>query len=258
MTPARAGATLAMLVSAFAIYGLASSSAFGFSALRIEGTTVTPDDAIRARLGVDPGGNLFSIATEPIEVRLSEIPAIAAVDVAIGLPGTLDVRVVEREPILAWQVGERRLLMDSAGFAFAELAGPPPAAIAGLPVVVDERASSRALAVSSTLDAIDLDAATRLASLTPAEVGSSARGLAVGVTDDNGFVIKSVPESWIAVFGIYVRSLRTPDLIDDQVQLLAHLLAGREATVAKVILADAREGTFIPKASPAPSATPKP
>ncbi|MEA2519799.1 MAG: hypothetical protein QOF49_1879, partial [Chloroflexota bacterium] len=47
-------------------------------------------------------------------------------------------------------------------------------------------------------------------------------------------------------------------LIPGQVQLLKTLLTGREATVKTVILADDREGTYIPKVTPRPSATPKP
>ena len=99
--------------------------------------------------------------------------------------------------------------------------------------------------------------ARRLASLTPAQVGSSASGLSVGVSDENGFTISSVPRSWVAVFGFYGLSLRTPDLVPAQVVLLQQLLqqAG-EDTVALVILADATDGTYIPKASPSPSPSP--
>ena len=66
-----------------------------------------------------------------------------------------------------------------------------------------------------------------------------------------------MPESWVAVFGFYGRSLRTPDLVPAQVVLLQQLLhqAG-EATVALVILADADDGTYIPKRQPAPSPPP--
>jgi POTRA domain, FtsQ-type len=247
-----------MLVSALAVYGLSATSAFGFAQLQIEGATITPEAAVRERLDLAEGENLFEISTEPLEARIREIPAVAAVDISLGLPDTVAVRIVERLPILIWQIGERQLLVDDSGLLFARLDRSPPGSVADLPIVLDSRADSVKLAVGLPIDPVDFDVARRLASLTPATVGSAASGLSVGVTDEHGFVVSSMPKSWVAVFGFYGRSLRTPDLIPGQVQLLQNLLFGREPTVALVILADDRDGTFIPKASPGPSAAPAP
>ena len=63
----------------------------------------------------------------------------------------------------------------------------------------------------------------------PDDVGSAADGLTVAVTDENGFVIRSRPAGWSAIFGFYTPSLRTPELIPGQVRLLRSLLIGREA-----------------------------
>jgi hypothetical protein len=247
-----------MLVSALAVYGLSATSAFGFGRLEILGATLTSEAAVRDRLELSEGQNLFEITTDPLEARIREIPAVAAVDISLGLPDAVVVRIVERVPILVWQIGERRLLVDDSGLLFARLGKSPPASVADLPVVLDARADSVRLAVGRPIDSVDFDVARRLASLTPASVGSAATGLAVGVTDENGFIVSSVPESWVAVFGFYGRSLRTPDLIPGQAQLLQKLLLGREPTVGLVILADDRDGTYIPKASPQPSAAPAP
>ena len=246
-----------MLLSAGAVYGLAATSAFGFGRLEIEGTTITPDAAIRDRLGLTEGENILEIQTEPLEDRLLEIPAIAAAEISIGLPDTVAVRIDERQPILVWRIGERRLLVDGTGLLFAldDAAAP---ALAELPVVADDRDASAKLAIGQTVDPVDFDAARRLASLTPDAIGSSATSLAVGVTDENGFVLSSVPEGWVAVFGFYGRSLRTPELVPGQALLLKELLLGREATVGLVILADDRDGTYFPRASPGPSAEPNP
>ena len=75
--------------------------------------------------------------------------------------------------------------------------------------------------------------------------------------DENGFTLSSVPKGWVAVFGFYGLSQRTPDLVPAQVVLLQQLLhqAG-EDTVGMVILADATDGTYIPRTSPAPPAKP--
>jgi hypothetical protein len=253
MTPVRAGAALAMLLSAAAIYGLTASSTFGYDRLTVDGATITGVAAVRERLDVELGTNLFEIATEPLEARLLEIPAIAAADVTIGLPNTVAVQVRERQPILVWRIGDRRWYVDEDGRLFAEAPATPPKGSPPVHVIRDDRLASQALRVGGFVDPIDLDVARRLASLTPAEVGSAASGLSVAVTDKNGFLVSSVPRSWDAVFGFYGLSLRTPDLVPAQVVLLRQLLrqAG-EPTVQLVILADATDGTYIPKASPAP------
>jgi POTRA domain, FtsQ-type len=255
LTPVRAGALLAMLLSAAAIYGLAASSAFGYERLRVEGATITDEAEVRDRLGLKTGTNLFEIATGPLEQRLLEIPAVAAAEVSVGLPDTVGVQLRERRPIVVWRVGEDRWYVDESGLLFAVAPESPPEELGELPVISDDRTASRSFGVGSTIDPVDLDVARRLAGLTPAQVGSAASGLSVGVSDENGFTISSIPRSWVAVFGFYGRSLRTADLVPQQVVLLEQLLrkAG-EDTVALVILADATDGTYIPKTSPAPSA----
>jgi POTRA domain-containing FtsQ-type protein len=259
LTPTRAGAALAMLVSALAVYGLSATSAFGFAKLQIEGATITTEQVVRERLDLAEGENLFEIATEPLEARIREIPAVAAAEISLGLPDTVAVRIQERVPILVWKIGERRLLIDSNGMLFARLDASTSGLVADLPVIDDQRAASPKLTVGKSLAPVDLDAATRLASLTPAAVGSAATGLSVGVTDGNGFVLSSVPESWVAIFGFYTPSLRTTELVPGQVQALRELLIKvGEPTVATVILADDSTGVYIPKPSTKPSEAPAP
>ena len=86
----------------------------------------------------------------------------------------------------------------------------------------------------------------------------SAVGLGVVVTDANGFMLETRPKGWSAVFGFYTPSLRTTDLIPEQVRLLRSLLVGREQTVDRVILASETDGTYTQRASPsaAPSKAP--
>jgi hypothetical protein len=123
-------------------------------------------------------------------------------------------------------------------------------------VIDDRRAAAAGLSIGTRLDPQDLDAATRLASLVPSDVGSAAKGLAVRVTDENGFVIRADPQGWIAIFGFYTPSLRTPDLIPGQVRLLRSLLIGREPLIARVVLASETDGTYVPKPTPKASADP--
>jgi cell division septal protein FtsQ len=258
LTPTRAAAILAMLVSAGAVYGLAGTPAFGFSRLEISGATLTPESTIRSQVGVPPGTNLVGLSTGPILARLREIPSVDTASVAVQLPDVLHVSVEERRPVLLWGVGTHRFTVDGGGYLFAELGPNAPAAVAALPTVFDQRAGSQTLTVRSHLDPTDLDAATRLGSLTPDAIGSKAANLTVSVTDERGFTLGSGVRGWLAVFGFYGRSQRTPALIQGQVQLLTKLLDGREDTIQTVILADDRDGTYIPKATARPSASARP
>jgi hypothetical protein len=254
----RAAALLVLLAAVAGLYGLAASSAFSVHKTDITGVTWTPRDEILAALAIPPGQNLFTVNAEGLARRLDGIPAVRAVHVTVSLPDELTVAVTERQPLVIWEASGHRYLVDETGLLFAELGGAPPDASAKLPVIADERASAQPLAVGSTLDPVTLDAALRLGSLVPADVGSTATGLAIKVDDADGFTVSSVPEGWDAVFGFFTPTLRTTDLIPGQVRLLKSLIYGREAKAGRIILADERSGTYLPRGSAAPIATPKP
>ena len=63
-------------------------------------------------------------------------------------------------------------------------------------------------------------------------------------------VVQVTPVGWSATFGFYTPTLRTTDLIPGQVRLLRSLVAGREATVGTILLADDLHGVYAPKAAP--------
>ena len=162
------------------------------------------------------------------------------------------VEVVEREPILIWAVGETRFLVDREGVIFAVLAAdaPPPA---DLTVIADSRPESAVLAIG-VVDRPGRPRRRNAPGFAHARPTSAARRRpsCITVTEANGFVAATVPATWVAVFGLYTPTLRTPAMIPGQVRLLRSLLAGREDGVAQVILADADSGTYVPKATPAP------
>jgi hypothetical protein len=247
LTPARAAGLLGMLVAGLMLRLLTGTTSFGLGRVEQPALHWTPADVLVASIAVPLGANVFSIETGPIEARLRALPAVASARVSVSLPDALVVEVGERQPILAWAVGQSTFLVDRDGalFAIADAAG---LAAAKVPTIVDARtASPGGLAVGARLDAVDLDVATRLGALVPSDVGSAARSLQVSVGDDFGYVVGSGRGSWVAVFGFYSPTLRSTDLIPGQVQLLRSLLAGREAKVARVILADDHTGTYVPK-----------
>jgi POTRA domain, FtsQ-type len=264
MNRTRSLALLVLIASGLALYGLSASPAFGYRRMDIVGASSTSVSTIRSELAVDAGVNLFRLSTDGMADRLAALPTVAGASIEIQLPDTLRVRLIERQPVLVWQVGDRRLLVDATGVAFAEATDT-----SGLPVIDDRRvpvglpddrrgddasqgpvALPPSLAVGDTIDPIDFDAATRLGSLRPADVGSGSAGLHVSIDDDHGFSVDTGTDGWSAVFGFYTPTIRKAELIPGQVRLLRSLLAGREETIATIVLADDREGTFTPKASP--------
>lgn len=250
LSAVRAGAALAMLVSAGGIYGVGASPAFGFKMLELDGDRYTVAADVHALVGVAGGANLFLVATDVIEARIGRLPTVAGVDVQVSLPATIRVSLRDREPVMTWRVGERSFLVDGSGMLFAELGDRSTEDAARLPAIVDARADSASLVVGATLDPIDVDAATRLGSVRPDQLNSAARSLRVTVSDEHGFVVHADPDGWTAIFGFYTPSLRTPDLIPGQVNLLRALLEGREATVDQVVLASDTDGTYVARPTP--------
>jgi cell division septal protein FtsQ len=254
----RAGAALVLLVSTAALYGTANSAAFRYENLQVDGAVLTPRTAIEAALETARGENLFRLQTSPLETRLRTLATVARANVSVRLPDTLVVQLTERAPILVWRVGQRRFLADAEGYLFGELGDGSSAEAKALPIIDDRRTASVGLTLGVRLDPVDLDAATRLGSLVPADAGSEAQSLVVSVTDASGYVVTAKPGGWDAVFGFYTASLRTPELIPGQVRLLRSLLIGREQLIERVILASDTDGTFVAKPTPTPAESARP
>jgi len=245
LAPIRAGAILVMLLAAAAMYGLAATDAFGMSKLDLSGARYTSETDVRQALGLEDGTNLVALRTDGLADALLKLPTVRDARISVALPGTVEVQLDERVPILVWQTDGGSYLVDDHGVLFASADTSPPGALAGLPVLVDKRASAEDLSVGGSLDPIDLDAATRLGSITAADLGSTANGLSITVDDTNGYVMRSGPDGWTATFGFYTPSLRRPDMIPDQVRSLRSVLAKvGETNLATIILAGDRNGTY--------------
>ncbi len=226
-SPRRAIAALAMLGAAALVWGAVGSSAFAIRDVEVDGASLTGDADVRAALALsDRAPSAFTVATDTLRDRVMELPAVEDADVRVGLPGTILVRVEEREPVLAWRLGDALLLIDRAGRVIADATAPGASA--------------------------EFDVATRLRSLTGADVGSTASEIIVEVDDDDGWTVSpAVDEPWVAVFGFYGPEIRPPTMIPEQVRLLRTLLLGQgEGTILRAILAGERAGTFIGREEP--------
>ncbi len=225
--PARRIAAAVVAVAALAaIYGAAASPAFDLRRLDVQGARYTSVAAVDAALGLDASAhpNLFSLDTARARQSLLALPAVTDARLSVDLPDRLVVRIVERQPILVWAAADQRWLVDVEGVVIGPaVAGDP--STAGLPVFADDRSGRSPLAPGASIDATDLAVARRLGALTPQLLGSRAAGLSFEINNTDGFTVAAVPKSWLAIFGMYTSTLRSPDLIPAQVQCLRSLLA---------------------------------
>jgi len=262
LSPRRALAALVMVAAGAATWGVVASPAFGVRSADVSGVAVTTGAEVEAVLALgSPPPNAFTLATDGLRSGLEAIPSVARAEVHVVLPGTLRVRIVERAPILAWRAGAALLLVDRDGNVIADAgsADATAAAVAvaaGLPTVDDLRVAGVPAggvgnggqplpAVGGQLGPIELDVATRLLSLRPADIGSAAAALQLQLDDQDGWTVRPVvAPPWTAVFGFYSTTLRPADLVPQQVRLLHSLLAGREAQLRRIVLADGMHGTY--------------
>ena len=256
LTSVRAGALLVLVLSTIGLYWATTTGAFALHETVITGAVYTPADAIDAALDVPLGANLFEVHAGDLAVRLRNLPAVRSVDVSVGLPDRLSVVIHEREPLIAWRVGIRTYLVDATGFLLGQVDATTQDRAATLPVVDDRRATSTTLLVGATIDPVSLDAALRLGSIVAADVGSAGTGLSITYDDTDGFTVAREPAGWAAVFGFYTPTLRPTDLIPGQVRLLRSALAGQEAKLSRLVLADDQSGTMVFLATPKPKAKP--
>ena len=250
VTPARAAGLLGMLAAGFLFTLVTGPTAFGLSRTDLPDLNWTDRATLETALALPDGGNVFALDTGPLEAALEALPGIASADVTVALPdAAVVVSVRERTAILAWEVGNRRYIADASGTIFAEVDGDA-ALPDGVAVVHDQRAASvGAFAIGGHIGTVDLDVATRLGSLTPSDIGSTATALRVLVTDTDGYVL-TAPRGWDAVFGSYSAATRPTDMIPGQVRLLRSLIGGREDQVRRVILASDTSGTYVPRETP--------
>ena len=239
-----------MLTSGFLLTLVTGPTAFGLSRTDLPDLAWTEAPAMVTALALPDGGNVFALDTAPLETALEALPGVASAEVTVALPdAAVVVAIQERAAILAWEVGNRRYIADASGTIFAEVdddAALPDAVV----VVHDERAASVGkFAIGGHIAPVDLDVATRLGSLGPGDVGSTASALRVAVTDIDGYLV-STPRGWDAVFGFFSPATRPTDMIPGQVRLLKSLLAGREPEVRRIILASETSGTYVPRSTP--------
>ena len=261
----------ALLVSALLLPPVAARANLAtVSHITVAGASLLDPAAVITAAHIAIGSSLLGADLRAAEQAVAALPLVASVRVTAGLPDTVQIRVREKALLLRWQIGDQVYAVSESGEILGSidelhLAPSATSALADTPILFDDRVPSP-LRTGSQLTSIELDAVTRLASLTPADLGTAAPSINLRLVSDFGFVIEAVGPTvaWTAVFGIYSVTIRPTSMIPGQVRLLRSLLAGRETRIGWVILADDQAGTYTdkgvrpppPSAAPSPSASP--
>jgi cell division protein FtsQ len=81
----------------------------------LEGRQNTPRELVRAAIGVARGDPMLAFSPADARARLESIAWVAGAHVERRLPGTILVRLTEREPFAIWQHQGRFAVVDRAG-----------------------------------------------------------------------------------------------------------------------------------------------
>ncbi|MGK5694127.1 cell division protein FtsQ/DivIB [Streptomyces sp. URMC 128] len=149
----------------------------------VSGTRVLTADQVEAAADVPLGKPLISVDTEAIETRLrQELPRIDSVDVVRSWPHGIDLKVVERTPVLIVQKAGKFVEVDKEGVRFATVSEAPK----GVPALelTLSRSSSAAASLRRFGEARLVREAVGVARAVPAAVARDTRTVKVRSYDD--------------------------------------------------------------------------
>lgn len=102
----------------FLLYVMVTSAAFTVETVRLEGAQRMSAAAINTALQVT-GSSIFSVQpAELVEILREQFPELERASISVGFPGSVTVRVTERQPLLSWEQAGLTVWVDAAGVAF--------------------------------------------------------------------------------------------------------------------------------------------
>lgn len=100
------------------LYLLWTAPTFRVSQVGLSGAVRVPAEEVDAALGV-AGRPVFALRPATLEAALrAAFPEFSRVSVRLGWPNRVAVSVVEREPVLAWEINGALTWIDEQGYAF--------------------------------------------------------------------------------------------------------------------------------------------
>lgn len=220
-----------LVAASFGLYSLFTVPYFAIQHITVEGTRNGQVLAAIQQLHLT-GDNIFLADTRADAAEIRTLPPIADASVSRQFPDTLVVQVVERQPVLIWQVANALFSVDSGGAIIAQVqqAG-------GLPIITDEHRldqQSKPFAPGGKIDPKIIQMARQLLERIPTASGITSftlhNTLAYGIVLDSA-------EGWQARFG-------DPDDLDTKIQELAAILQFVRQRGQQLALIDLRFGFY--------------
>lgn len=120
-------------------WGLTTRAGFAVQALYLEGRNRTSMEDIDKALGVKKGDPILRLSISEARARLEKIESVKFAAVERALPGTVYVRIVEREPVALWQNQGKLALVDDNGVVMTGIDSAP---YQKLPLIIGDGAPS--------------------------------------------------------------------------------------------------------------------
>ncbi|MCX5334800.1 cell division protein FtsQ/DivIB [Streptomyces sp. NBC_00140] len=176
-------AVVLVLLGAGGVWALYGSQWLRVERVSVSGTGVLTPGQVREAADVPVGSPLISVDTDAIEARLlRKLPRIDSVDVVRSWPHGIDLKVVERTPVLIVEKGGKFVEVDDDGVRFATVSQAPKD-VPALELTVSESGSAAASLRRFGKDRLVREA-VRVAGDIPAAVAKSARTVKVRSYDD--------------------------------------------------------------------------
>lgn len=120
-----------------AAWGATARAGFALKDIYLEGRSRTSMEEIQHALGIQKGEPILRLSLEETRQRLEQVESVKLAAVERALPGTLYVRIVEREPVALWQNEGRIALVDDKGTVMRDIDSAP---YMHLPLIVGNEA----------------------------------------------------------------------------------------------------------------------
>ncbi len=125
-----------------------ADAGFAVRAVYVEGRVSSTREELLTALRVDLGDPILAVDLARAQRALADLPWVAAASLERRLPGTLHIRLAERQPMALWQVNRRLVVIDGDGVVLADR---DLGRFADLPIVVGENAPAQAPGLMAAL-----------------------------------------------------------------------------------------------------------
>jgi len=107
------------------IFSLLFSPVFTVSIPKITGMKRLTQTNVESALNIENRSIIELNATELTAALMSTFPLLESANVSVSLPNTISVTIKERQPMVAWQIGDKTLWIDSKGVLFPQVGDAP-------------------------------------------------------------------------------------------------------------------------------------